>query len=109
MQARVTQAIEPMMAAVRLHGVVSAIHMGSVERLQDWLRKGIGMARYSCDPGFSDGGPSKGGLSFLDARQITSRAGAQIYERMRPADRMIPRCRDASASGRAHCALSRRA
>jgi hypothetical protein len=40
MQARVTQAIEPMMAAVRLHGVVSAIHMGSVERLQDWAAQG---------------------------------------------------------------------
>jgi 2-keto-3-deoxy-L-rhamnonate aldolase RhmA len=66
-QARVTQAIETMMAAARRHGVVSAIHMGSVERLREWLHKGMGMAMYSSDLGFLMGDPSKGGLERLRA------------------------------------------
>ena len=66
-QALVTKAIETMMAAARRHGVVSAIHMGSVERLQEWLQKGMGMAMYSSDLGFLMGDPSKGGLERLRA------------------------------------------
>ena len=65
LQARVTRAIETMMAAARRHGVVSAIHMGNVERLQDWLRKGMSMVMYSSDLGFLMGDPSKGGLERL--------------------------------------------
>jgi 2-keto-3-deoxy-L-rhamnonate aldolase RhmA len=65
LQGRVTRAIETMMAAARRHGVVAAIHMGNVERLQDWLRKGMSMVMYSSDLGFLTGDPSKGGLERL--------------------------------------------
>jgi 2-dehydro-3-deoxyglucarate aldolase/4-hydroxy-2-oxoheptanedioate aldolase len=67
LQARVTRAIETMMASARRHRVVSAIHMGNVEQLQDWLRKGMGMVMYSSDLGFLMGDPSKGGLERLRA------------------------------------------
>ena len=53
--ARVTRAIETMMAAARRHDVVSAIHMADVERLQDWLRKGMRMVDVFVRPRFSDG------------------------------------------------------
>jgi hypothetical protein len=56
-----------MMAAARRHRVVSAIHMGDVERLQDWLRKGMSMVMYSSDLGFLMGDSSKGGLERLRA------------------------------------------
>jgi 2-keto-3-deoxy-L-rhamnonate aldolase RhmA len=62
---RVARAIETMMAATRRRGVVAAIHMGDVDRLQDWLRKGMGMVMYSSDLGFLMGDPSKGGLERL--------------------------------------------
>jgi 2-dehydro-3-deoxyglucarate aldolase/4-hydroxy-2-oxoheptanedioate aldolase len=62
---RVARAIETMMAAARRHGVVAAIHMGDVDRLQDWLRKGMGMVMYSSDLGFLMGDPSKEGLERL--------------------------------------------
>jgi 2-keto-3-deoxy-L-rhamnonate aldolase RhmA len=62
---RVREAIETMMAAARRHGVISAIHMGSVELLQEWLRKGMGMVMYSSDLGFLMGDSSKGGLERL--------------------------------------------
>jgi 2-keto-3-deoxy-L-rhamnonate aldolase RhmA len=65
LQGRVTRTIETMMAAARRHGVVAAIHMGNVERLQDWLRKGMSMVMYSSDLGFLMGDPSKGGLERL--------------------------------------------
>jgi 2-dehydro-3-deoxyglucarate aldolase/4-hydroxy-2-oxoheptanedioate aldolase len=65
LQGRVNAAIEAMMAAAARHGVVSAIHMGSVEALQAWLRKGMSMAMYSSDLGFLLGDPSKGGLDRL--------------------------------------------
>jgi His/Glu/Gln/Arg/opine family amino acid ABC transporter permease subunit len=58
-------AIETMMAAARRHGVISAIHMGSVGLLQEWLRKGMGMVMYSSDLGFLMGDSSKGGLERL--------------------------------------------
>jgi hypothetical protein len=64
-QGRVNAAIEAMMAAAARHGVVSAIHMASVEPLQAWLRKGMGMAMYSSDLGFLLGDPSKGGVDRL--------------------------------------------
>jgi 2-dehydro-3-deoxyglucarate aldolase/4-hydroxy-2-oxoheptanedioate aldolase len=67
LQARLTRAIETMMAAARRHRVVSAIHMGDVERLQDWLRKGMSMVMYSSDLGFLMGDSSKGGLERLRA------------------------------------------
>jgi hypothetical protein len=54
-----------MMSAAARHGVVSAIHMGSVEALQVWLHKGMGMVMYSSDLGFLMGDPSKGGLDRL--------------------------------------------
>jgi 4-hydroxy-2-oxoheptanedioate aldolase len=62
---RVREAIETIMAAARRHGVISAIHMGSVELLQEWLRKGMGMVMYSSDLGFLMGDSSKGGLERL--------------------------------------------
>jgi 2-dehydro-3-deoxyglucarate aldolase/4-hydroxy-2-oxoheptanedioate aldolase len=64
-QARVGAAIGTMMAAAARHGVVSAIHMGSVEALQAWLGKGMGMVMYSSDLGFLMGDPSRGGLERL--------------------------------------------
>ena len=64
---RVSAAIETMMAAARRHGVVPAIHMGSVEGLQTWLAKGMGLVMYSSDLGFLMGDPSKGGLERLRA------------------------------------------
>ena len=60
-----TQAIDTMIAAARRHDVVSAIHMADVERLQDWLRKGMRMVMYSSDLGFLMGDPSKSGLERL--------------------------------------------
>jgi 2-keto-3-deoxy-L-rhamnonate aldolase RhmA len=51
LQARVTRAIEAMIAAARRHDVVSAIHMGNVERLQDWLRKGMAIIKVTYPAG----------------------------------------------------------
>ena len=65
LQGRLTRAIETMMAAARRQDVVAAIHMGSVEPLQNWLRKGMGMVMYSSDLGFLMGDSSKGGLERL--------------------------------------------
>ncbi len=49
---RVVEAVETMIASAKRNGVVSAIHAGSVEHLQGWLRKGMGMVMYSSDLGF---------------------------------------------------------
>ncbi len=64
---RLDAAIETMMAAAGRHGVVSAIHMASVDALQAWLAKGMGLVMYSSDLGFLMGDPSKGGLERLRA------------------------------------------
>jgi 2-keto-3-deoxy-L-rhamnonate aldolase RhmA len=49
---RVVQAIESVIAATQRHNVAAGIHMGSVERLQGWMAKGMRMIMYSSDLGF---------------------------------------------------------
>ena len=48
----VIEAIETVIAAAARHNVVAGIHMGSVERLQGWMARGMRMIMYSSDLGF---------------------------------------------------------
>lgn len=49
---QVVTAVETMMDSAKRHGVVSAIHMGSIELLQGWLAKGMNMVMYASDLDF---------------------------------------------------------
>ena len=49
---QVVAAVETMMDSAKRHGVVSAIHMGSIEHLQGWLAKGMNMVMYASDLDF---------------------------------------------------------
>ena len=49
---QVVTAVEKMMDSAKRHGVVSAIHMGSIELLQGWLAKGMNMVMYASDLDF---------------------------------------------------------
>ncbi len=49
---QVVAAVETMMDSAKRHGVVAAIHMGSIELLQGWLAKGMNMVMYASDLDF---------------------------------------------------------
>ncbi len=49
---QVVAAVETMMDSAKRHGVVSAIHMGSIELLQGWLAKDMNMVMYASDLDF---------------------------------------------------------
>jgi 2-dehydro-3-deoxyglucarate aldolase/4-hydroxy-2-oxoheptanedioate aldolase len=48
----VVEAIETVIAAAHRHNVVPGIHMGSVEKLQGWMAKGMRLIMYWSDLGF---------------------------------------------------------
>jgi 2-keto-3-deoxy-L-rhamnonate aldolase RhmA len=48
----VIEAIETVVAAAQRHKIVAGIHMGSVEKLQAWMAKGMRLIMYSSDLGF---------------------------------------------------------
>ena len=62
---RVIEAVETMIESAKRNHVVSAIHGGSVEFLQGWLEKGMGMIMYASDLDFLM--PSKAELDRLRA------------------------------------------
>ena len=65
---RVIETIETMIASAKRHEVVSAIHAGSVEYLEEWLHKGMGIVMYSSDLGFLMDA-SKAGVDRLRANR----------------------------------------
>jgi 2-dehydro-3-deoxyglucarate aldolase/4-hydroxy-2-oxoheptanedioate aldolase len=48
----VVAAIEAVIAAAARHNVAAGIHMGSVEKLQGWMARGMRLIMYSSDLGF---------------------------------------------------------
>ncbi len=65
---QVVGAVETMVESAKRHGVVAAIHMGSVEPLQGWLAKGMTMVMYASDLDFLMGS-SRTGLEALRGHQ----------------------------------------
>ena len=48
----VVEAIEKVIASAQKHGVVAGIHMGNIEALKQWMKKGMRLIMYSSDLGF---------------------------------------------------------
>jgi 2-keto-3-deoxy-L-rhamnonate aldolase RhmA len=58
-------AIEKMVAACNKHGVAAGIHLGNVDQLKDWMKKGMRFITYSSDLNFLLG--SRQGVQTLRA------------------------------------------
>jgi 2-dehydro-3-deoxyglucarate aldolase/4-hydroxy-2-oxoheptanedioate aldolase len=62
----VVEAIEHVLAAAERHGVVTGIHMGSVERLRGWMARGMRMIMYNSDLSFLLEGGAAGVAQLRD-------------------------------------------